>query len=53
MVCALPKYHGRLLFSAGEKPHLALRLRKGDSNLLKLAETVVADLEEQKESAEG
>ena len=44
MVCGLPKYQGRLLFSAGEKPHLALRLRKTDADLLKLAETVVADL---------
>jgi len=49
MVCGLEKYQGRLLFSAGEKPHLALRLKKGDTDLLKLAETVVADLEEQKD----
>ena len=44
-VCSLEKYQGRLLFSAGEKPHLALRLRKTDTDLLKLAETVIADLE--------
>ena len=30
------KYKGRLLFNAGEKPYLALRLKKGD-NVLKLA----------------
>ena len=53
MVCSLPKYQGRLLFSAGEKPHLALRLKKTDTDLLKLAETVVADLAAQKEAPQG
>ena len=32
-LCALDKYRGRLLFSAGEKPHLALRLKKGEDPL--------------------
>ena len=53
MVCSLPKYQGRLLFSAGEKPHLALRLKKTDTDLLKLAETVVADLAAQKEAPQS
>ena len=48
-VCSLEKYRGRLLFSAGEKPHLALRLKKTDHDLLKLAETVTADLAAQKD----
>ena len=48
MVCSLEKYRGRLLFSAGDRPHLALRLKKGETELLKLAETVVGDLEGQK-----
>ena len=42
-VCGLPKYKGRLLFSAGEKPYLALRLKKGD-DVLKLAGIVLEDL---------
>lgn len=41
-LCGLEKYHRRLLFSAGEKPHLALRLKKGD-DVLKLAALVLAD----------
>ncbi len=42
-VCSLPKYKSRLLFSAGEKPYLALRLKKGD-DVLKLAGIVLEDL---------
>ena len=42
-VCSDPKYKGRLLFSAGEKPHLALRLKKGD-DVLKLAALELKDL---------
>lgn len=42
-VCGLPKYKSRLLFSAGEKPYLALRLKKGD-DVLKLASIVLEDL---------
>ncbi len=41
-VCGLEKYKGRLLFNAGEKPYLALRLKKGD-NVLKLAGIVLQD----------
>ena len=43
-VCGLEKYKGRLLFNAGEKPYLALRLKKGD-NVLKLAGIVLADFQ--------
>lgn len=32
-LCALEHYRGRLLFSAGEKPYLALRLKKGEDPL--------------------
>ncbi len=32
-LCAGERYRGRLLFSAGEKPYLALRLRKGEDPL--------------------
>ena len=32
-LCALEHYKGRLLFSAGEKPYLALRLKKGEDPL--------------------
>ena len=42
VLCSLEKYRRRLLFSAGEKPHLALRLKSGD-DLLKLADYVVRD----------
>lgn len=42
-VCGLEKYARRLLFSAGDKPHLALRLKK-DDNILKLAGMVLGDL---------
>ena len=41
-VCGLEKYRRRLLFSAGDKPHLALRLKKGD-DVIKLAGTVLED----------
>ena len=41
-LCSQEKYRRRLLFSAGEKPHLALRLKQGD-DILKLARMVVAD----------
>ncbi|MDD4715156.1 MAG: transcription-repair coupling factor, partial [Oscillospiraceae bacterium] len=29
-LCALPKYRGRLLFSAGDRPYLSLRIKKGE-----------------------
>ncbi|MDD5939138.1 MAG: transcription-repair coupling factor [Clostridiales bacterium] len=32
-LCALPRYKGRLLFSAGEKPALTLRLKNGEDPL--------------------
>lgn len=32
-LCAQRKYQGRLLFSAGERPYLALRLKKGEDVL--------------------
>ena len=41
-VCGLEKYKGRLLFSAGEKPYLSLRLKKGD-DVLKLTGIVLTD----------
>lgn len=41
-ICSMEKYARRLLFSAGDKPHLALRLKKGD-DVLKLAEIVLTD----------
>lgn len=40
--CGLEKYKGRLLFSAGEKPYLSLRLKKGD-DVLKLTNFVLTD----------
>jgi transcription-repair coupling factor (superfamily II helicase) len=43
-VCGLEKYKGRLLFSAGEKPYLSLRLKKGE-NVLKLTGIVLTDFE--------
>ena len=42
-LCGQEKYRKRLLFSAGEKPHLALRLKKGD-DVLRLARMVIEDL---------
>jgi len=43
-LCGQEKYRRRLLFSAGEKPHLALRLKKGDDTL-RLARMVLSDFE--------
>ena len=43
-LCALDKYRGRLLFSAGEKPYLALRLKKGEDPL-KWGRKVMEDYE--------
>ena len=43
-VCGLEKYKGRLLFSAGEKPYLSLRLKKGE-DVLKLTGIVLTDFE--------
>ena len=44
-VCGLEKYRRRLLFSAGEKPYLSLRLKKGE-DVLKLAGILLTDLEQ-------
>ncbi|MCI8415311.1 MAG: transcription-repair coupling factor [Ruminiclostridium sp.] len=44
-LCSMEKYAQRLLFSAGDKPHLALRLKKGD-DVLKLAGIVLTDWEQ-------
>lgn len=41
-LCSLEKYRQRLLFSAGDKPHLALRLKKGD-DILRLCRMVLTD----------
>ncbi len=41
-LCSQEKYRRRLLFSAGEKPHLALRLKAGD-DILRLARLVLTD----------
>ena len=39
-LCAQAQYRGKLLFSAGEKPYLSLRLKQGE-NVLKLAQKLV------------
>ena len=41
-LCAVPKYKGRLLLNAGEKPYISLRLKAGEQ-ALRLASQVVAD----------
>ena len=41
-LCGSTAYRGRLLFSAGEKPHLALKLKKGEDPL-KLSSKLVED----------
>ena len=41
-LCGMEKYRSRLLFSAGEKPYLALRLKKGE-DALKLGRKLVED----------
>jgi transcription-repair coupling factor (superfamily II helicase) len=41
-LCGTEKYRRRLLFSAGERPHLALRLKKGD-DVLRLGRMVTED----------
>ena len=42
LLCGGEKYKGRLLFSAGEKPYLSLRLKK-DEDALRAARNLVAD----------
>ena len=41
-LCASSKYKGRLLFAAGEKPYLSLRLKKGE-DALRAARALVTD----------
>ena len=41
-LCGLEKYRSRLLFSAGERPYLALRLKKGE-DALKFGRRLVED----------
>ena len=41
-LCGLEKYRARLLFSAGERPYLALRLKKGE-DALKFGRKLVED----------
>ena len=41
-LCGGAAYRGRLLFSAGEKPYLALRLKKGE-DVLKFGRMLVED----------
>ena len=41
-LCGGERYKGRLLFSAGEKPYLSLRLKKGE-DALRAARALVAD----------
>ncbi|OUQ76895.1 transcription-repair coupling factor [Flavonifractor sp. An100] len=41
-LCGGSKYKGRLLFSAGEKPYLSLKLKKGE-DALRAARTLVKD----------
>ena len=52
-LCGLDKYRSRLLFSAGEKPYLSLRLKKGDDPLKlgrKLVEEYAATAAPQEET---
>ena len=41
-LCGQEKYRQRLLFAAGDTPHLALRIKKGD-DVLRLARLLIAD----------
>ena len=41
-LCAQERYRGRLVFSAGEKPYLALKLKKGE-DALRLGQRMLAD----------
>ena len=41
-LCGSARYKGRLLFSAGEKPYLSLKVKKGE-DVLKLGERLVMD----------
>lgn len=50
-LCGLEKYRSRLLFSAGERPFLALRLKKGE-DALKFGRKLVEDYAENAPKAE-
>ena len=50
-LCGLEKYRSRLLFSAGERPYLALRLKKGE-DALKFGRKLVEDYAESAPKAE-
>ena len=50
-LCGLEKYRSRLLFSAGERPYLALRLKPGD-DALKFGRRLVEDYAENAPKAE-
>jgi len=41
-LCSNPAYRGRLLFSAGERPYLSLRVKKGE-NVLRLGQALMED----------
>ena len=41
-LCSLERYKGKLLFSAGEKPYLSLKVKKGE-DVLKLGDRLVDD----------
>ncbi len=41
-LCGSEAYRGRLLFSAGEKPYLSLRLRRGE-DVLRLSQSLIRD----------
>jgi transcription-repair coupling factor (superfamily II helicase) len=50
-ICGLPEYKGRILFSAGNEPHLSLKLVSGEDVLTaaeKLVEAYGADIPEKK-----
>lgn len=51
VLCGLEKYRSRLLFSAGERPYLALRLKKGE-DALKFGRRLVEDYAENAPKAE-
>ena len=50
-LCGLEKYRSRLIFSAGERPYLALRLKKGE-DALKFGRKLVEDYAENAPKAE-
>ena len=53
MLCGSEKYKGRLLFSAGEKPYLSLRIRNKNEDVLRMSQTLVADFASAAEKENG